>query len=436
MTQGNIQKHLTTFAIPLIIGNIFQLTYNAADSIIVGRFVGTEAQAAIGTANPLMNIMIFLIVGMCNGTAVLMSEYYGSKNNDNFKKELSTAITAGVLFAAMLSIGFASLSYPLLYIIQVPSSILLISAQYLMIISGGLMFNFLYNFYAASLRSMGDAKTPLIFLIFSAFVNIALDCIFVIIFKWGVLGAGTATFISEMLSAIMCVIYVYRHVPELQLNLNEFHIHKDFLKKTIHYSWSTGMQKISLNVGKVLIQAFVNPLGIDAIATFNAVSRVDDFVFQPQQSIGTALTTFVAQNRGGKQTVRVHNSLKIGMIMQTIYWVFIGTVVYITAPYIMHLFNASDSVISLGVTYLRAMSFFYLLPAMTNGLQGFVRGWGRMNVCLISTTVQMIARVGIAMILIPLFGIAGVSYSCAFGWIIMLAYEVPYYVKHLRNETV
>lgn len=436
MTKGNITNHLAKFALPLILGNIFQLTYNAVDSIIVGRFVGDSAQAAIGTANPIMNIAVFFIVGICTGTSVLMSEYFGAKNYDKLRKEIGTAMSVGILFTVALSIICMLLSRRFLIWINTPDEILDMSTGYLQIVFGGLLFTFLYNIYAGTMRSIGDARTPIYFVAFSAILNIVFDLLFVVYYKMGVHGAAIGTILSEMISAILCIIYVYIKMPMISLKWKDLRIDKELLKDTINYSWSTGMQKITLNIGKVLIQAFVNDLGVASIAAFNAVNRVDDFVFQPQQSIGSAMTTFVAQNRGAKKPERIQKSFRVGMLMEAAYWVIVGAIVWVFSEKIMYLFvgDTTTEVARLGIIYLKTMVFFYLLPGMTNGLQGYMRGWGKMNICLASTFVQITGRVIAASILIPRFQVAGISYSCLVGWICMLIFEIPCYLRLRKKE--
>ncbi len=213
MTTGNIPKQLIRFTIPLILANLFQLSYNAADSIIVGRFAGTKALAAVGTANPIINITIFFIIGICTGASVLMSEYFGEGNIKKFKREVSTTMIAGFIFTLLMIIICVILTKPILRLINTPEEILPAATSYLRIIFFGLIFTFLYNVFASTLRSIGDSKTPLIFLSIAAVLNVVMDLIFVIIFKMGVNGAAIATVIAEMLSSIFCIIYVYKKVP-------------------------------------------------------------------------------------------------------------------------------------------------------------------------------------------------------------------------------
>ncbi len=438
MTQGNINRHLVRFAIPLILGNMFQLTYNAVDSIIVGRYIGNEAQAAVGTSNPLMNIIVFFIVGACTGIQVLMSTYFGAKEHEKFKKEISTSIIIGFLFIFCVSILCMAFSKPLLMLIQVPDSILDMSTTYLRIIFAGLVFTFLYNIYASMLRSVGDAKTPIYFIIISCVMNVCLDIVFVIYGKMGVEGVAYATVISEMTSGILCVLYVRKYVPILRLTRKEFRIEKSMVKDTVSYGVNTAMQKIALNVGKVLVQGCVNTLDVDAIATFNAVSRVDDYVFQPEQSIGNAMTTCIAQNNGAKKKDRIKETLHKGLLLELVYWVFIGTIIYFVADKVMYLFvkDSSDSIVSMGTNYLQTMAFFYVMPALTNGIQGYFRGLGKLNINFYSTLIQMIGRVVMAYILVPKLGVFGIALSCFVGWVCMLAFEVPYYFIYKKRQVM
>ncbi|MFR1831699.1 MAG: MATE family efflux transporter [Lachnospiraceae bacterium] len=436
MTQGSIESHLVRFAIPLILGNMFQLTYNAADSIIVGRFVGNEAQAAVGIANPLMNVLTFFIVGVCNGIGVIISEYFGGKDDRRLKMEMGTATVFGAIIFGALSVVLWAGAFFVLRLIRTPEEILELTGGYLQIIAPGLLFVYLYNLYATALRSMGDARTPLYFLIFSSVLNIFLDLLLVIEFRLGVFGAAAATLISQISAAILCLFYAGKKAEVLRLSSKELRIDKGMLGRTIRYSWATGMQKITLNIGKLLIQSFVNPLGVDVIAAFNAVNRIEDFVLQPEQSIGAAITTFAAQNRGAGKGERVYRSFRVGMVMEILYGAAIGVIIYAGAEPLMTLFAPSpnNSMIPLGISYLHIMSFMYILPGITNGLQGYVRGWGAMNLCLISTFLQIGSRVVFAAFLIPMFGMPGIAYCCLMGWFVMLAYEWPYFVKYKTSR--
>lgn len=435
MTEGNIPKHIVKFAIPLVLGNLFQLTYNASDSIIVGRFVGKNALAAVGIANPIMNIVMFFIVGICLGASVLMSEYYGAGNIKKLRREISTTVIAGFIFTIVVIILCVTFTEPILRLVKTPEVIIPEAAIYLRIIFISLIFTFLYNIYAAALRSIGDSKNPLLFLMISAVLNVVMDLVFVVWLKMGVAGSAIATSIAEMMSCVFCIVYVYFKIPILKFSLKDMILDRSLLKITVNYSWATAMQQTCLYIGKFMVQGAVNSLGVDAIAAFNAVNRVDDFAFAPEQSISNAMTTFLAQNRGAKKVSRIKKGFYSGLKLETLYWCILVGIVFFGATPIMKLFvNANETnVINTGSYYLKLMAFFYLLPSWTNGVQGYFRGMGDMKVTLRSTFAQMVGRVGFSYILAPRMGMVGIAFSCLGGWIVMLAYEVPFLIKHRRN---
>jgi putative MATE family efflux protein len=224
MTEGNIPKHLIAYSIPLIIGNLLQLTYNAVDSIIVGRFIGKEALAAVGTASPVMNVIILGISGICLGASVLMSGFFGAKENAMLKKEMATTTVFGFFFSFIVAILGILTAKPLLHVLCVPDEILDMTTLYLRIVFLGAPFTYFYNAVSAALKSVGDSKTPLKFLAFSSILNAVLDIIFIGGFGFGIVCSATTTVIAEAASAILCIAYVYRKIPLLQLKKDEFHI--------------------------------------------------------------------------------------------------------------------------------------------------------------------------------------------------------------------
>lgn len=436
MTKGNVAKHLTCFAIPLILGNIFQLTYNAVDSMIVGKYVGTEALASVGASGPIVNIVIFFIVGICTGTSILMSEYYGSGDLEKLHREISTSMAAGILFAlAMTALGWI-LAPVVLRFMNTPEDIVGVSTVYLRIVFMGLIFSFLYNINSAILRSIGDSLIPVVFLIVTSVLNMILDYVFVVYWSLGVNGVAVATVIAQAASSVMCMVYINKKVPLVKVEWRKLKIDKVLLKDTINYSWITGMQQTCLYFGKILIQSTVNTLGIDSMAVFQVVDKIDDFAFQPQRSIGNSMTTFIAQNRGANEKKRMNAGLKAGMILEVFSWLAAGAIVFCFAKSIMGAFvlkkgrfivQNGASVIDMGSSYLRLMSLFYVLPAMTNGIQGYFRGIGDLKITLASTFIQIVGRVFFAYLLIPVYGVPGIAYSCMAGWLCMLAFELPFF---------
>lgn len=437
MTEGPIVKPLVSFTIPLVWGNIFQLVYNATDSAIVGRFIGEDALAAVGTSTPLMNLAVLMISGGCMGASILMSSQYGSKDYDALNRQLSTTLWGGIFCSICCSfLMFFSAGW-ILRIIQVPESVLGDAKQYLQVIYLGLVFTFIYNYLANSLRALGDSKTPLLFLIISAIVNVMGDMFLVVILNKGVLGSAISTVISEGICCLCCAIYIFARVPMLRLGKKWFVFDRRLIKKTLAYGSTSAIQMAALQVGKIIIQLIVNTNGVNVIAAFAAVNRIDDFAFIPQQNIGHAMTTFLSQNRGAGKVDRIKKGFLCGMMLEAIYSVLLFFAFFFNSKGIMHIFVSKDAteVIHYGIEYLHFISFLYILPGITNGLQGFFRGLGDLKVTLLSTTTNMGVRI-ITLCLymrFATFSFGGLVFSYAIGWIGMMFIQIPLLIKSLKE---
>ena len=436
MTEGSITKHLVDYSIPLILGNMFQLTYNAVDSIIAGRFIGKEALAAEGTASPVMNIVILGISGICMGASVLMSEFYGAGQKEKLKREMSTTVIFGCYFSVIIAILGGFFSESLLRALGVPDEILGKAASYLSVIFLGAPFTYFYNAVSAALKSVGDSKTPLKFLAFSSILNAVLDLIFIGGLGFGIVCSAVTTVAAEAASAVLCITYVYRKIPMLQLRRGEFNMDRQLLRQTLRYGSITALQQSCQPIGKLLIQGAVNPLGVDMIAAFNAVNRIDDYAFTPEQSISHGITTFVAQNRGAGRKERIRKGFRRGLMLEACYWGFICITITLFRRPLMGLFvtAGNEGIVALGSSYLGLMALFYVFPAFTNGIQGFFRGMGNMSVTLLGTFVQTSLRVVFVYLLTPEIGLMGVAYACAIGWSVMLLVEVPYYFWFMKDK--
>ena len=438
MTKGAITPLLIRFTIPLVLGNLFQLTYNAADSIIVGKFVGEDALAAVGTSNPLMTLAILFINGMCLGAGILVSTAFGAGDTRLVERQVSTTAIAGTVFSLAFSAVCVLLAHPLLRLLQVPADILPIAVNYLRIVFAGLIFTFFYNFLAATMRALGDSKSALYFLMISSVLNIGGDLFFVQALGWGSEGCALSTVLSEAACCLLCVVYIRYKVPVLQLGKRWLVYDGKLLRKTVSYGWASAMQQATVQLGKIAVQAIVNTMGVNAMAAFTAASRIDDFAYTPQQNIGHAMTTLMAQNRGAGKKDRVQQGFRCGMRIELAYGVFIAVVCFAGAPRIMELFVTDPAVIHLGVRFLRTVSLFYLMPAFTNGIQGFFRGVGDLKVTLVSSTINMAARAAAAAVFVLWWKmeIEALPYSYAFGWLLMLLYELPMLVRFLRSDAM
>ena len=436
MTQGSPWRHLLEYAIPLLLGNWFQMAYNAIDSMIVGRFIGKDALAAVGIASPVMNLVILAVSGLCLGAGVFMSESFGARDGKALRTQFSTTIISGTILACVITAIGLLFMKPLLMVLSVPAEIVQITTAYLRIIFVGIPFTFFYNALAASLKSVGDAKTPLKFLIFSSVLNGVLDLIFIGSFRFGIVCSATTTVIAEAVSAILAGFYLIKRVPELCPEEGEWKINQFYLKKIAQYGGVAALQQAVQPIGKLLIQGQVNALGVNVIAAFNAVTRVDDFAFTPEQSIAQAITTYIAQNRGANKKQRIKRGFVAGMTLEFLYWMLVGTSTILLKEQIMALFISSKSegdVINIGVEYLTLMAVFYLWPAMTNGVQGFFRGVGKLKMTLLGTFIQTGIRVVITIFLAPTMEIRGIAFGCVAGWSVMLLVEIPFCIRELRK---
>ena len=435
LTTGKIMPILVKFTIPLVLGNLFQLTYNAVDSIIVGHFVGKGALAAVGICNPITTLMILFLNGLCMGASILMGMQYGAKEYDTLHRQISTTLLSGVVFSLTLTTLCVLFAGPILTVLQVDTSIFAMTRGYLRIIFLGMVFTFLYNFFASTLRALGDSSSPLYFLIISAVLNIFGDLFFVVVLKAGSNGCAISTVLSEALCSLFCVIYIQKKVPLLRLGKKWLVFDSGLLKRTIAYGWASAMQQATVQLGKIGIQAIVNTMGVSVAAAFAVVNRIDDFAYTPEQNIAHAMTALMAQNKGAGKRDRMREGFCCGLVLEVIYGIFIFLVCYLLARPWMLLFVKDEEVIGHGVTYLHLISLMYVLPALTNGLQGFFRGIGDMKVTLISSFVNMGVRVLAAIPLVFMLGlgIEALRYSYLAGWVGMLLVETPLLVRIYRR---
>lgn len=438
MTKGPIIPQLTEFTIPLVLGNLFQLTYNAADSVIVGKFVGDSALATVGSAGPIMNMVILFISGMCMGAGILMSTQYGAKKYELLQRQISTTMLGGLAFSAAIAVLLIVFSYPLLRLLQVPQDIIHSAVMYLRIVFVGLIFTFIYNFFSNTMRALGDSKVPLYFLIISAFLNVILDLFFVVAVKWGVPGSALATMLSEAMCCLFCLIYIKKKIPLLCLGKKWRVFDGSILLRTFNYGITSALQQMCIQLGKICVQTVVNVQGVAFIAAFTAINRVDDFAMTPQQNIAHASTTFMAQNKGAGNIRRMKEGFLSSIILQVIYTTVIAIVVFVFSRQIMQLFvsDGSEEVITLGMSYLQLIAFMYFMPSATNIIQGFFRGLGDLKVTLISTVLNMSARFLSAWIMIHILGggFGCLAWANFVGWIAMLSFQVPMILVRWRKE--
>ena len=425
MTNGNIMKSMLIYTIPLIIANIFQLLYSTIDTAIIGKYTDTLSVDSVGAATPIINVVSFLIIGLCNGASILMSEFYGSKNKEMVKKEIGLCITIFSIFAIAASVLIIIISNPLLIATNVHSELLNGARTYLIVSMIGIIFITIYTIIFTALKSMGDSITPLIILIISCLINVGLDFWFIAGFKMGIFGAALATIIAQGITMIVAIIYAIIKNDHFRLKLSDFKVEKELFIRTMKYSIASALQQVVLYIGKALVQTQINTLDFNEQAGYTFGTKIDDYCLEPSKCIGQAVAVFIAQNRGAKQRSRAKRGYIYGLILQWSMAIFISILVLIFRQNIVSIFTDDSENQKYAIMYLGVMGFIYLMPGTTNGLQSYFRGIGNLLIVFLSTTIQIIFRVSAAFIFIPMYHVRGTAFATFTGWVFMILFELP-----------
>lgn len=436
MTKGRPLGHLVKYAVPLLLGNLMQLMYNAVDSIIAGRFIGEDALAAEGIAAPVMNMVILLVSGITIGAGILMSEAFGAKDMVRLRKLNGTTLVLGIISGSVVAVVGFILSRSILCLMDTPPSILDSTTWYLSITFLGVPFVFIFNSLSSGLKSVGDSKTPLLFLAFSSILNASLDLVFLGLLGFGIICSAVTTVVAEIVSAILAFWWMKKKNREISPSIGDMKLEKRTVLAILKYGGPTALQQAVQPCGKLFIQSAVNSLGVSAIAAFNASSRIDSFALIPEQGIAAAVATFIAQNRGGGKKERVMPGFRSGLVLEICYALFIGTVVFFFRDSFVSLFvggEAAEAVVREGSKYLYVMSFFYIFPSLTNLTQSFFRGCGKMYVTIAATFTQIFFRTVFTFLLSSSIGIQGVAFASGIGWAAMLIWEIPYMLLTARR---
>ena len=436
MTEGSVTGHLLSFAVPTVLGNLLQLSYNAADSVVVGKYLGENALAAVSTVSPIMTIMVLGVSGISLGASVLMSRFFGAGKEALLKKELATTQVFGFFCSLLVFLAGAALASLVLRLIRVPEAAFGPALLYFRLILLGFPFTFQYNVLAAALRSIGNSVAPVVFLGLSALLNIGLDLGLVAWLQWGIPGAALATVLSQAASCAACAIYLHARVPLLRLEPGQLRIDRQLLGETLESGSLTALQQSAQPIGKVLIQSVINSQGVTAMGAFNAVCRVDDFACIPAQSIGAAIMTCTAQNRGAGRPERLRESIRRGLTIALCYFPLIcGTTLLLRRPMMALLTPVGHSEMQqMGTAYLAVKAWCFILPCVLNAMQGYFRGLNRMRMVLLCTLIQISLRTVFVWLLVPRMGITGEAWACLIGWSVQLIFEYAYYFLRIREK--
>ncbi len=434
LTEGNITKNLLFFAFPMMAGNLLQQCYNIADTLIVSRFLGANALAAVGSSYTLMTFLTSILLGMCMGSGAAFSIWYGQKDRKRLKEGMVHAF--GLIAAVTIVLNvlvFAGLPL-ILRLLQVPTEVTPYMEEYLKIIFAGISATFLYNYYAALLRAIGNSVVPLVFLGVSAVLNIILDFLFVFTFQRGVGGAAEATVIAQFVSGIGIAFYTQKYFPELRVSLKEIHFKGKMLNEIAGFSFLTCMQQSIMNFGILMVQGLVNSFGPVVMAAFAAAVKIDSFAYMPVQDFGNAFSTFIAQNYGAKKFERIQKGIKSAVMTSVLFCAVISSAVFIFAEPLMKIFvsGAEKEIISVGVEYLRIEGSFYFGIGILFLLYGLYRAVKLPGMSVVLTILSLGTRVALAYGLsaIPMIGVRGIWAAVPIGWILADAVGVIYYIKN------
>lgn len=419
LTQGNITGKLIKFALPLMLGNILQQCYNIADTLIVGRFVGKDALAAVGASYTLMIFLTSIILGLSMGSGAFISMEFGKKDYDRMKNGIVIAFVLIGGITLLITFAFFAGIDNIIKFLQIPSEITRLTKQYLIIIGIGIIGTFFYNFFGNGLRAIGNSLMPLIFLGISAVLNIVLDLVFIINFKMGVAGAAEATVISQYVSGMGITIYALLKSTHFRIKRKHLKFDISIIKELSNLSILTALQQSVMNFGILLVQGLVNSFGTVVMAAFAAAVKIDTLAYSPVQDFGNAVSTFVAQNYGAGKHRRIKEGWRQSMIAASIFCVSVSAVVFIFAEKFMGLFVSDGTeIIKVGAGYLRIEGSFYIGIGILFLLYGFYRAVGKPEMSLILTIISLGTRVVLAYALsvIPKIGVIGIWISVPIGW--------------------
>ena len=409
MTKGNPAKLLLQFTIPLLIGNVFQQLYNMVDSIVVGNFVGENALGAIGTTNSLQFFFFSLVLGLSIGIGIVVSQYFGSSDEENVKNTIGNAIWAISICSVLMSLVGFFLARPALVLMNTDPAILEDAVIYLKVTAIGFICVGMYNGVSSILRALGDTKTPLTFLIVASLINVALDLLFVLQFKWGVVGVAVATAFAQLISAVACIIYAVKCTTFFRLTKENLKIKKAILYKCLQLGIPVALQNALIAVSLIVLQGVVNGFGATFTTAFTVVARIEQLVQQPFMSLGSAISTFTGQNMGAGNVKRVKQGFFSGTIISTVFALAVLPIFWGFAPQIISIFGKSPDVIAIGT-----LAFLGLIYTTRNVLNGA----GDAMFSLMTGIVEMCGRIFLArpLTMVPMFGRYGVFFATGLTW--------------------
>ena len=431
MIEGPIWKGLLSFAMPVFFGNLFQQLYNAADTLIVGNFLGKEALAAVASSGTLIFMMVGFLNGLAMGAGVLIAKYYGAKDHEKMSKAIHTDIAFGICAGLLLTVVGVVLSPHILRWMGTPETVLPNSVAYFRMYFMGSLANVLYNVCTGILQAVGDSRHPLYFLMISSCINVALDLLFVGVFRWGVASAAAATIISQAVSAGLCLWQLMRTKEPYRVEPKKVGFDWNMLQSIIRFGLPSAVQNSVIAFANVVVQSNINAFGDSAMAGCGSYSKIEGFAFLPVTCFSMALATFVGQNLGAKQHDRVKKGAKLGILCSMVIAQLVGVIVLTMAPQLIGLFNSDSEVVAFGVQQARTISMFYCLLAYNHCVAGVFRGAGKATVpMVVMLACWCVLRVTYISTVVPLVGSIVVVFSAyPLTWTVSAVIFLFYYFK-------
>lgn len=420
MTQGNPLKVMTIFAIPMFIGSVFQQVYNLVDSMVVGKYVGDQALAAVGVCGGAFSLIISLISGLTGGTSVVMAQYFGAGNKEMVKKTFLSATIVNLLAGVLLTVAGVMLAKPLLWIIDTPEDIMEEAVTYLSIMFLGVLANCLYNGMSAVLRALGDSITPLAVLIICSLLNVALDMLFVLGFNWGVAGVAVATILSQLISAAACIAYALYRMPMLRFHMTELRLQKAVVMDIVRIGIPAALSTSGVSISVMFMQRAINEYGTKVIAAYTIANRGEQVGMCLAFSIGMAVGTFCGQNIGARNFERVKTGMHIGYLISVAYALMVAAVLIVFARPLASLFNHDPQVLDIAVGCIYVTMIFAPVLGLVFVFQNFLRSAGDVSPTVWMSVTEIVARSALAFLFSWLWGYFGIWWATPVGWLASL----------------
>lgn len=433
--MGRPLPTLLKFALPIILGNIFQQLYNIVDAIVVGRFLGDVPLAGISIATPVMDILYALILGATIGVGVLVGQLCGAGEWEKLKTAHATALLGGSAITFGLTILGLVFSKKILLAQGNSEEACAQAMAYLTIILVGLIFCYLYNYYASVLRSYGDSRTPFIVLLVSSTLHALLDVLLCGMLDMGIHGVAYSTVFCQLFSSAWLILYTRRHYPRLSLGREALCVDACMGKTLLGFAWAAALQQAVVCIGRLLVQGTLTDLGELVVTGYNMGMRTEQFLFCFSQGISAAMVVCLSQNLGHGDKARVQRFYYVSAAVEVTTVMLLGTVCYLFTPQIIGIFSDNPEVIAAGVKYTGTMAYLYLFAFLGEIIQSFFRGLGRLRLTMIASLLQVVIRVILSYLLVPRWGITGICVSVVTGWILLNLIEGAYSLKKARQLT-